>query len=258
MKVIELLDYLDEKIPLSYADSWDNPGMSVGNPDAEVCGIATALDVTPETIQGALGLGANVLVTHHPIFLEAPNPVTPTIRTSSMAGVCTWMAAHNNLSIISMHTNLDKSTLAQRYLASVLGFDYEGSLEDEPGFGAIMKTGGIELAKLAKQCAHILESQPTVWGLAENRYINRLVYCSGSCGDLGALAIQKGIECVICGECGYHKLLEMNDAGVAAIILGHDTSEKPFAHLLAEVLKQSTTDICIQVLDEPKRWKAFV
>lgn len=258
MKVKELVAKLDELVPFDTADPWDNPGMSVGNPEYDIRGIACALDAIPQTIHEAADSGANVLVTHHPIFLQAPNPITDGISSSSLEGTAVWRTVRNHMAVISLHTNLDKSDIAQEYLASLLGFDYLGHMEEPASFGALLDTKGMELEALARHCGRITATQPIVWGLAESKQINKAVYCSGSCGDLGSLAIKRGdIDCVICGECGYHKLLEMDEAGVAVILLGHDASEKPFAGLLADLVLKVAPDICIEVLDEPKRWQAL-
>lgn len=257
MKVKEVLAYLDSVFPLASADDFDNPGLVVGDPEAEVIKVATALDVSPQTIKDAVAAGANLLVAHHPIYLEAPNPVTPAIASSSFAGECLWLAANNNLSIISMHTNLDMSDRAQQYLADLLGFTYVGHLEEPAGYGAVMGCEPMSLEELAKHCAKVFDTQAIAWGLGSDKPIQNLVYCSGSTGDLGKLAINKGLDCVICGENGYHRLLELDEAGVKVVVLGHDASEKPFAKLLADILSDVVTDSCITVLDEPRRWQAF-
>lgn len=257
LKVKEVLQILDQTIPFSTAESWDNSGLALGDPEAEVVKIACSLDASPQTIRDAHAAGANLLVTHHPIFLESPNPITSAIQSSSFAGQCVWEAIQHNLSIISLHTNLDKSTLAHKYIAGLLEFNLVGRLEEPDGYGICMSTGGIKLNELAQRCSDIFDTNPLVWGMAESRQIDSLVYCSGSAGDLGSVAIRQGLDCLICGECGYHRLLELDEAGVAVIVLGHDASEKPFAHLLADILSNVVSDSCIEVLDEPRRWRAL-
>lgn len=259
MQVKDLLDLLSSKFPLEDADTWDNPGMSVGDPLAQVEHVACALDVTPANIQAAHELGCNVLVTHHPIYRQAPGVYTPQIESSSLSGVCTYLAAKFNLSIISMHTNLDKSSYAMSYLANLLCFKWTGRLEEPHGFGALMDVCGYTYKDLAAHCALKLNTQPTIWAphFDLNSSVSRAVYCSGSTGDLGELAIAQRLDCIICGECGYHKCLELSEAGVGVILLGHDASELPFAHLLADTISEASPDICITVLDEPRRWQTL-
>lgn len=259
MKVQDVLDILCEAFPLEDADSWDNPGLSVGNPADEVTAIATALDVTPTNIKKASEIGCNLLVTHHPIFIQAPQKYSPQIATSSLSGECVWLAAHLGVSVISMHTNLDKSSKSMSFLADLLGFEWVGRLEDPNGFGAIMNAGGLSYDELAGHCAKVFSTQPTIWKpqVDSSSTLTRVVYCSGSTGDLGEIAIANNLDCIICGECGYHKCLELNEAGIGVILLGHDASEVTFAQLLANIIQEAASNSCIHVLEEPRRWRVL-
>lgn len=259
MKVQDVLDILCKAFPLEDAEDFDNSGMSVGDPNDDVCAIATALDVTPTTIRAAHDLGCNVLVTHHPIFLQAPQKYSPSIQSSSLSGSCTWLAARLGVSVISMHTNLDKSSIAMSYLAELLGFEWQGRLEEPHGFGALMDAQGTSFDELAKRCADVFSCQPILWEPASSSTldIHRMVFCSGSTGDLGELAIAQQLDCIICGECGYHKCLELNEAGIGVILLGHDASEVPFAQLLSNIISEAAPNSCIHVLEEPRRWRVL-
>lgn len=74
MLVRELEAALLAHFPCEDAESWDHVGLSVGEPDAEVTGVAIALDPTPAAVEDAHDGGANVLLTHHPVYLKAPMP----------------------------------------------------------------------------------------------------------------------------------------------------------------------------------------
>ena len=63
-RVYELIDAL---APFDTQGDFDNSGLLVGNPQAEVTGIHLALDVTDCVIDDALAAGANLIVTHHPL-----------------------------------------------------------------------------------------------------------------------------------------------------------------------------------------------
>lgn len=258
MKVKELVEELDKLIPFSDAEDWDLPGLSVGNLNEEICGVACALDANPYTVDKAAQAGANVLVTHHPLFIDAPRKITDDISTSSIAGSTIWHAIQNNVAIVSLHTNLDKSDIAQDFLAKLMGCKRTGRLEEPHGYGGIWDCGSISLVNLASKCAEVFETQPTIWGLShENQTVHKVAYASGSAGSIGTQAIEQGIDCLICGECSYHRLLEMDEAGVKVIVLGHDASEKPFAQLLSSIIKRITPDTPISVIDDPRRWRVL-
>ena len=73
MVVGELERELLRKMPASDACSWDRTGMLVGNPMDTVRGVAVALDPTIHAVEEAHAHGANVLLTHHPVFIDAPD-----------------------------------------------------------------------------------------------------------------------------------------------------------------------------------------
>ncbi len=256
LKVSEIVAALFSEFPRELAEGWDKPGLSVGDPNAEVEGIACALDPTPESIRAAAKLGCNVLVTHHPAFLEAPFPMTPEVATSSIGGANAYEAAWLGVSLVAMHTNLDRSQPALKLCAGKLGLELTGTLDGAEGYGAMMQAGGLTLGELATRGARSFGCTPTVWG-DEGRPVNSCVMVSGSGGSFASEAIAAGVDCVITGEAGYHRLLELNSAGVAAILLGHDASELAYAGLLAQTLARFAPDTRITVLDEGLRWHAW-
>lgn len=66
-----VVDALETLYPLRYAESWDAPGLIVGDLDAPVTRIAFAADPTHTVIDQALAWHADLLVTHHPLFFRA-------------------------------------------------------------------------------------------------------------------------------------------------------------------------------------------
>lgn len=66
-----VVDALETLYPLRYAESWDAPGLIVGDLGAPVTRIAFAADPTHTVIDQALAWHADLLVTHHPLFFRA-------------------------------------------------------------------------------------------------------------------------------------------------------------------------------------------
>ena len=68
MKVREVAGAIEEFAPLGLQESYDNSGLNVGSPDAEVSGVLICVDVTDEVVDEALAVGANLVVSHHPLL----------------------------------------------------------------------------------------------------------------------------------------------------------------------------------------------
>ena len=70
MIVAELERALLARYPKTDTEPWDHVGLSVGDPAAEITGVACALDATEANVRRAQEASANVLLTHHPISVS--------------------------------------------------------------------------------------------------------------------------------------------------------------------------------------------
>lgn len=127
---------LNCRFPASWAEEWDNVGLITGDSLAPATGVLVTLDATAEAVARAAEAGANVLVTHHPPFLEpsrsraaAPGPAG-TLEAAMRLGVA----------VISLHTNLDRSPEGAAEMAHLLGMDIVSSLEESPEPVAMLVT----------------------------------------------------------------------------------------------------------------------
>lgn len=75
ISVSDILGALESWMPSGMAQSWDNVGLQVGRPEKQVTSVLVALDLTPAIIDEARGKGANLIITHHPPFLQAPKEI---------------------------------------------------------------------------------------------------------------------------------------------------------------------------------------
>lgn len=89
--------------PAALAEAWDNPGLQIGDPAAEVTRVMVALDPLPDVIDSALKASCQLLVTHHPLIFKPIN----SFSTATPLGAAILKAIRGGLSIVSMHTNYD-------------------------------------------------------------------------------------------------------------------------------------------------------
>lgn len=237
MIVAELERALLARYPKTDAESWDHVGFSVGDPAAEITGVACALDATEANVHRAQEAGANVLLTHHPIYIKAPEAFCPADATRPQCSAALYEAARCGVSIISLHTNLDRSHEARVRLSDLLGAKPISSLEhaDEPeltGLGALATLNDpCSLRDLAARAAQAFGSDPRVWGEADHP-CRTIAILGGSLGDFGELAIAAGADVIVTGEAGYHVAQDLALRGLPVILLGHDRSEEPFVDIL--------------------------
>ncbi|MDO4880602.1 MAG: Nif3-like dinuclear metal center hexameric protein [Capnocytophaga sp.] len=105
MKVQQIIDFLEERFPISYAESFDNVGLIVGNANQEISSVLITLDTLEEVVEEAIALKSNLIVSFHPIIFSGLKSLTG--KTYVEKAVI--KAIQNNISIYAMHTALDNS-----------------------------------------------------------------------------------------------------------------------------------------------------
>ncbi|MBV9122182.1 MAG: Nif3-like dinuclear metal center hexameric protein [Planctomycetes bacterium] len=114
--VAGFVDILEGFAPLHQAAEWDNVGLLLGDPAAEVRRVLTCLTVTPESAAEAVAEGAQLVVTHHPILFRPVQRLT----TTTAQGRMLLSLARAGVAVYSPHTAFDNTvggindTLARR------------------------------------------------------------------------------------------------------------------------------------------------
>lgn len=101
-KVCEIRDFLGEIAPFEMKMDFDNVGFLAGNSTDEVTKIMASLDITDEVIDEAEEKGANLIVSHHPMFFSLKN-----VTDEDMTGKRVMRLLRKGMNAICMHTNLD-------------------------------------------------------------------------------------------------------------------------------------------------------
>lgn len=125
MTVADLVAHLDARIPFAWAEPWDAVGLLAGDPTAPIEGVLVSLDPTRGALDRAHEAGANVLLTHHPAFLEPPRRL---LAGAGPSGVV-YAATRAGIALVACHTNLDRSPEGADALPAALGLDVVGPLE---------------------------------------------------------------------------------------------------------------------------------
>ena len=105
MKVREVAGAIEEFAPLGLQESYDNSGLNVGSPDAEVSGVLICVDVTDEVVDEALAVGANLIVSHHPLLFHPLRRLVGGDPAQRIAARCVIAG----ISLYAAHTNLDSA-----------------------------------------------------------------------------------------------------------------------------------------------------
>lgn len=101
LRLGEIVGLLERRYPPALAESWDAVGLALGDPDQSVRRVLLAVDPVAVTAQEAIDWGADLLLTHHPLFLTAVHSVAATTGKGRLAhdlvrAGCALYSAHTN------------------------------------------------------------------------------------------------------------------------------------------------------------------
>jgi dinuclear metal center YbgI/SA1388 family protein len=103
VRVAQIAEAVERIAPISLAEEWDNCGLQVGDPGAEVNRVLVALTPLPEVLDEAEEKGADFLLFHHPLIFEPLKVVV----TSTYPGDLMARAMRNGLAVYVAHTSYD-------------------------------------------------------------------------------------------------------------------------------------------------------
>jgi len=236
MTVQWLYDWLNAYAPFDTAEEFDNPGLLTGRMDWEVTGVLLALDCTPQTVREARELGANVIISHHPLMFSP----LQTLREDGFEAGILCELIRGKIALIAAHTNLDKAVGGVNdALAARLG------LTQITGEGFV-RSGDLPYpmtaAEAASYCGEKLDTVVRLTGSPDTRII-RLGMCSGAGSGEWKEALKWGAQAFLTGEVKHHVAIEAAFAGIPLMEAGHYATEDPGMDMLADALQKAADEV---------------
>ncbi len=125
----EVVAVLDGLYDPRWAEDWDAVGTVAGDPDALVAKVLFAVDPVQAVVDEAIAWGADLVVTHHPLYLKG---VTSVAATSPKGRVVHDLIS-NGIALHTCHTNADSPALGvSESMALALGLTDLRPLDPDP------------------------------------------------------------------------------------------------------------------------------
>ncbi len=248
MKIKDITAIIETFAPLSWQEPYDNAGLVVGNPDAEVHKALLAVDVTEEVLDEAEAEGCDIVITHHPIIFH------PLKRLNGADCVqrCVERAIRAGIALYACHTNLDSAPEGMSWrLAEMLGIGDLQPLEsgvegDRAGFGVVgslpEEVATEEYLRHVKRtlgCGAIRHSD------IARKHVRRVAVCTGAGASMIAQAQQAGADLYITADMKYNDFMAPEN-GLTVADVGHFESEYCAIQILFEVLSKNLCTFAVR------------
>ena len=236
MTVKELYDMIDRIAPFSTQMEGDNSGFLVGSAAQEVTGILFALDVTEPVIEEATSLGAQLIVTHHPLMFDPLRTLTDDDYEARLIR----RLAREDISLIAAHTCLDQAPGGVNdTLAELCGLT---EVTGEGFFRCGLLPAPLSVWEYAEQLKAALRTEVRLMGPGD-AVIRKVGLCSGSGGSEWPAAAETACDAFVSGEIKHHFGLAMAGSGIVGLECGHFATEEPGIRALASALQKELNTI---------------
>jgi len=244
MKIRDIYNYLDSISPFELQEKWDNSGLIVGNMDDKFKDVYISLDLDLDMIKKIKK--NSLIITHHPLIFSP----LKTLNNNTYSTKILKKLIKKDISLISMHTNIDKTHLNMYVGKEILGFDFKKI--DDFVLTAKIDMSFKELKKIVKEKLK-LEILKTV---NCKKHINSISLTTGSGMSLLS-SIQT--DCFLTGDIKYHEAMEAKATNISLIDIGHYESEIYFSRLLngliEKYLQNNNKEAIIQASKNPFEYK---
>lgn len=261
----KIIKFMKEIAPEHLAEPWDNVGLLVGDKKSIVKKILVSLDATNDVINEAIEIGANLIITHHPLSISHMKKIT-----SSVLGGRIYKLIENNIGVYSAHTNFDvtfggtNDILAERLgikNIEILESTYESIENPKKSYG-MGRIGTLESEISLSDYAQIVKSKLNISAINVvgdiSKKIKKVAVCAGSGCDYLEMAIKKGADLYICGDVKYHKAKDAEEFGICWIDATHYASEAIAVPVLREYLQSRAEEeqwdieiVCSKINGQP-------
>ena len=249
----DVVAVLDRRYPPEAAAEWDAVGPVAGDPATQVTTVLLAVDPVEVVIDEAVNRGAQLLVTHHPLYLRG----TSTVYGGTAKGRLVQRLVTAGCGLYVAHTNADDVPGGvSDVLAEVCGVADAVPLvpsEVLPGCGS-GRVGELRApTNLGAFAARVAEALPaTAVGLRVagdlDRPVERVAVCGGAGDQFLDQAAAAGADVYVTADLRHHYTSEhLARGGPALVDPGHWATEWPWlvraaAELTAAFLDPGTTD----------------
>jgi dinuclear metal center YbgI/SA1388 family protein len=249
VKIIKVVNALEQFAPLSLQADFDNAGLQIGLTEADVSGALLCLDVTEEIVDEAIEKGCNLIVSHHPLIFHKLSRISD----ENYVQRTVMKAIMNKVTIVAMHTNMDAAEGGVNYKMaekldmhdlSFFGHQQQATATLDDQTERTVNGGDGVTGTLSEPLAaddFILKLKQTfgVECVTANQLLRRKIERVALCGGAGDFllddAIKAGADAFVTGEMHYHQYFG-HEQQIQIAVIGHYQSEKFTSEIFRDII----------------------
>lgn len=235
----ELAHFLDTTLHIGGVPDYPNAVNGVQLANAKnIEQIATAVDFSTDTVNGAIDAGARLLLVHHGMFWGGVQPITAHRHKRLSALITHDVAVYAAHLPLDVHPEIGNNAL----LAKRLGLTPSGGFAKfqtiDVGLSGDADLPTRIIAERAEELAQEHGGRLVATPFDGDRITRRWGVCTGAGADSSTLreAAQRGIDTVIVGEGPHHTAVEARELGIVVLYAGHYATETLGVRALGERL----------------------
>lgn len=241
-RVSDILAFLETIAPQDLAMDWDNSGFQLGDRNAPVTRVLVSLDPFEDTAREAAEWGAELILTHHPLFFDPIKSITE----ETAVGRTARLLIQKGISLWSGHTNLDVAPGGVNdLLAQCLGLENVTALPPEN----LLRVGSVPEMPLDAFLGRVKAalSCPVLRYADGNVPCRRIAVGGGACGSELKLAKAALCDTFVTSDLKYNQFWDARDAGLNLIDAGHFYTENPVCRMLAAKVRAGFPGITVKI-----------
>lgn len=229
MRMDDFIREVENIAPLELQEPWDNSGIQIRAGNNEISKVLVALEINERVIDEAIGAGADMILTHHPLLFEEIKK----IDSNEVAGNHIVKLIRRGISVYSSHTPFDKCIGGNNdYLGSILGIEDIGPMPGDES--AICRIGNLAFpmtcAEFAEHASCVLRIEKHFFHFAgiPDELVSKIGWCTGAGAEFLDTAVAAGCDLFLTGDVKYHTAQHARDLGMNVLDCGHYGTEYIF------------------------------
>ncbi len=251
----DILNYVQTLAPPELKLDWDNVGLLCGHRDRPVSRVLVALDPFLDAAREAADLGAELLLTHHPLIFHPCRSVSSDAETGR---VLLYLIEHG-IAAVNAHTNLDRASGGVNdVLAERLGLSKIQTIPGDDGMG-LLRMGEVPEEGLETFLDRVKQrlGTPVLRYAQGGGKARRVAVGGGACGSGMMDALAAGCDTFVTSDLKYNDFWDARDLGLNLIDAGHFYTENPVCVYLAERVQAQFPDVFVKISENHRDCMKF-